>query len=123
MVPGAGEDEEILATCADDQKVMLWNAQTWRLMHVFDTTDDIHEWHTLTYLALQAGGHKLCCVTQSGSGTLPTTLVFGALSLRTNILVSCGLGSTPRERGTRNPAMGEQTPCRLRRGPCLERGN
>jgi WD40 repeat protein len=64
------EWHEVLATCADDRKVMVWNARTWALMHVFDTSEDIHDWHTLTYCALQPRGDKLCCVTQNGAGTL-----------------------------------------------------
>lgn len=61
------EWHEVLATCADDRKVMVWNARTWALMHVFDTSEDIHDWHTLTYCALQPRGDKLCCVTQNGA--------------------------------------------------------
>jgi hypothetical protein len=30
------EWHEVLATCADDLKVMVWNARTWALMHMFE---------------------------------------------------------------------------------------
>jgi hypothetical protein len=76
-----GEWHEVLATCADDRKVMVWNARTWALMHVFDTSDDIHDWHTLTYCALQPRGDKLCCVTQNGAGTVLPPVRFNSVPL------------------------------------------
>jgi WD40 repeat protein len=34
---------EVLATCADDQSVRLYNAQTWDLIQVFESSD-VEEW-------------------------------------------------------------------------------
>ena len=64
---------EILATCADDRTVMIWNATNWELYHIFDTKDR-DEWHTMTYLALEhipngegrKKGNRVACATQNG---------------------------------------------------------
>ncbi|KAL6077883.1 Cytosolic iron-sulfur protein assembly protein CIAO1 [Balamuthia mandrillaris] len=57
---------ELIATCADDKSIRVWNAKTWQLHHVFDTGEHNTEWHTVTYLALERGGHRLACSTQNG---------------------------------------------------------
>jgi len=69
---------EIIATCADDHKVMLWKnpknsrqvdsspQDCFELYHVFNTSS-IGCWHTLTYLALEKNqGNHVSVVTQSG---------------------------------------------------------
>lgn len=43
----------ILATCADDMKVMIWNADTWDLLHVFTSSAHVFGWHTLSYIHLE----------------------------------------------------------------------
>eukprot|EP00743_Colponemidia_sp_Colp-15_P007301 GILK01007884.1.p1 GENE.GILK01007884.1~~GILK01007884.1.p1 ORF type:complete len:681 (+),score=55.24 GILK01007884.1:63-2105(+) len=57
---------ELLATCADDQTIRLYNGATYGLVHVFNTTTDNKEWHTITYMALEKNGSRLCCSTQNG---------------------------------------------------------
>ncbi|KAL6059321.1 Cytosolic iron-sulfur protein assembly protein CIAO1 [Balamuthia mandrillaris] len=57
---------ELIATCADDKSIRVWNAKTWQLHHVFDTGEHNTEWHTVTYLALERGGRRLACSTQNG---------------------------------------------------------
>ncbi|KAF2071536.1 hypothetical protein CYY_007135 [Polysphondylium violaceum] len=63
----------ILATCADDQTVRIWNTDNdydnWKEILVFNTTDMVGEWHTVTYLSLINDNHstpKVVCVTQNG---------------------------------------------------------
>jgi len=57
----------LLATCGDDRTVMIWDANTFALYHVFETKE-IEDWHTATYLALERGnsGTRIACVTQNG---------------------------------------------------------
>lgn len=38
---------ELLATCADDKTVMLWNPDTWQLYHVLRSSE-VAGWHTFT---------------------------------------------------------------------------
>jgi WD40 repeat protein len=56
---------EILATCADDKTVRIYDGKTWELLHIFES-HDVEEWHTITYLALETGGKRLACATQNG---------------------------------------------------------
>ncbi len=41
----------ILATCGDDRKVMIWNTDDFSLVHIFETKE-IDDWHTATYLGM-----------------------------------------------------------------------
>jgi len=70
----------LLATCADDQTVRIWNTPTtnmnnteeWKEILIFNTTDMVGEWHTVTYLSLittkdkDQDTPKVVCVTQNG---------------------------------------------------------
>eukprot|EP01080_Neovahlkampfia_damariscottae_P000081 gene81-4330_t len=56
---------EILVTCADDKRIMIWNVSSWELHHEFNTYH-IEGWHTLTYLALDKSGDQLITTTQNG---------------------------------------------------------
>eukprot|EP01132_Coremiostelium_polycephalum_P001336 gene1336-1684_t len=59
----------ILATCADDQTVRIWNTDNWQEISVFKTTNDVGEWHTVTYLTLIQSHDNSCyvvCATQNG---------------------------------------------------------
>lgn len=52
------QDMELLITCADDQKVIVWllnepqrhAKQKWTLLHLFSSKEAGANWHTLTYL-------------------------------------------------------------------------
>lgn len=55
---------EILITCADDQRIMVWSVKYWKLLCEFKS--DIPEWHTLTYLSLSEDGSKVITTTQNG---------------------------------------------------------
>jgi WD40 repeat protein len=55
---------EFLITCADDKKVMVWDAITWKVHYEF--ISDVVEWHTLTYLSMEQDGSRLCVATQNG---------------------------------------------------------
>ncbi|GAM21400.1 hypothetical protein SAMD00019534_045750 [Acytostelium subglobosum LB1] len=63
-----------IATCADDQTIRLWsskNDNTFEEAHLFRTTGDVGEWHTVTYLALTRPSpvsqpKKVICATQNG---------------------------------------------------------
>eukprot|EP01080_Neovahlkampfia_damariscottae_P002843 gene2843-4249_t len=60
---------EVLVTCADDKKVMVWSIHEqfddWELHHEF-FSGDVHGWFTLTYLALEKDGGRIATVTQNG---------------------------------------------------------
>jgi WD40 repeat protein len=74
------EWHEMLARCADDWKVMVWNARTWALMRVFDTSDNIHDWHTLTYFSRAATS---CAASPRTAGTLLRSSPSHSLQFRT----------------------------------------
>ncbi|EFA81587.1 hypothetical protein PPL_05578 [Heterostelium album PN500] len=44
--------DNILASCADDHTIRLWNTTNWTENLKFQTTNDVGEWHTVTYLSL-----------------------------------------------------------------------
>ncbi|PRP86721.1 hypothetical protein PROFUN_02870 [Planoprotostelium fungivorum] len=56
---------QIIATCADDQTIRIYETKDWNLLHVF-TTEDIEEWHTLTYLCIEPSGDRLAVASQNG---------------------------------------------------------
>jgi WD40 repeat protein len=56
---------EILVTCADDKRVMIWQTDSWKLHHEFNTYH-IEGWHTLTYIALEKSGKHIVATTQHG---------------------------------------------------------
>lgn len=60
-----GSGQEVLVSAADDRTVRLYDGPTLELLHVLDTTE-LFGWHTLTYLAVEAGGRRLTVVTQHG---------------------------------------------------------
>lgn len=55
---------EIIVTCADDKKLMVWLVDGFKLLTEFNS--DVVEWHTLTYLALEEKGSRAITVTQNG---------------------------------------------------------
>lgn len=55
---------EIIVTCADDKKLMVWNVDGFKLLYEFYS--DVVEWHTLTYICLESKGSKTVTVTQNG---------------------------------------------------------
>jgi len=55
----------IFATCADDKTVRIYDGASLDLLHIFTTTE-VEEWHTITYLAIERGGHRVAVSTQSG---------------------------------------------------------
>ncbi|ELR11193.1 uncharacterized protein ACA1_389040 [Acanthamoeba castellanii str. Neff] len=72
-------------------KVMVWNVWTWALLCVFNMSEDIHDWHTLTYCVLQLCGDKLCCVTQNcWYSSLLLPLLFASI-LHSSDIVLCVL--------------------------------
>ena len=56
---------ELFVSCSDDQHLRVYNPSNWSLLHTFQTTF-ICEWHTLTYLALEDHGTRVCVVSQNG---------------------------------------------------------
>eukprot|EP01133_Synstelium_polycarpum_P011557 gene11557-13490_t len=58
----------LLVSCADDQTVRVWNTDTWTEIAVFQTTQDVGEWHTVTYIALEDSLEhtRVICATQNG---------------------------------------------------------
>ena len=55
----------ILATCADDQTVRVYDGTNFELFNVFNTRD-IYGWHTLTYMSIDAKRNRLFVSTQHG---------------------------------------------------------
>ena len=55
----------LLATCADDRTVRLYDGHGFSLVSVLDSKD-IHGWHTLTYLCLNPDTGQCLCSTQNG---------------------------------------------------------
>lgn len=55
----------MLATCADDRTVHIYDGKAFKLLKVL-RTDDIHGWYTLTYLAINPSTDWLLCSTQNG---------------------------------------------------------
>ncbi|EGC37763.1 hypothetical protein DICPUDRAFT_97144 [Dictyostelium purpureum] len=63
-----GNAFNILATCADDQTVRIWNTDDWKEILILNT-NDIGEWHTVTYLSLVINENRnplVVCATQNG---------------------------------------------------------
>jgi WD40 repeat protein len=56
----------ILATCADDQKVMLWRSNDWTLLKIFETSAHSFDWHTITYLKIDWIRWRIISTTQNG---------------------------------------------------------
>ena len=57
---------EMLVTCADDMRVMVWDPLKWELLRTVQT-DQLEEWHTLTYVSIEPGpGSRIVAVTQNG---------------------------------------------------------
>eukprot|EP00053_Salpingoeca_punica_P017475 m.168423 g.168423 ORF g.168423 m.168423 type:complete len:892 (+) comp17216_c0_seq1:378-3053(+) len=54
----------ILASCADDCSVRLWDGDSFAVL--LQLNSSAHGWHTLTYLALTPDCTRLACVTQHG---------------------------------------------------------
>ena len=57
--------KNILATCADDQTVRIYDGKSFELLKVVNT-HDIYGWHTLTYLAIDTCRDVLYVTTQNG---------------------------------------------------------
>lgn len=61
-----GTSPELLVTCADDMRVMVWDPVKWELLRTLQT-DQLDEWHTLTYVCIEPGpGIRVVAVTQNG---------------------------------------------------------
>lgn len=58
-------NNNILATCADDQTVRIYDGVTFTLIKMVDTYS-IYGWHTLTYMCIQPKRNLLICATQNG---------------------------------------------------------
>ena len=55
----------ILATCADDQTVRIYDGESFELMKVVNT-NSIYGWHTLTYMVIDTNRDVLYVTTQNG---------------------------------------------------------
>ena len=57
--------QQVLATCSDDRTIRIYDGVTFKLKAILNT-HELHGWHTITYMALEQGGHRCVCVTQNG---------------------------------------------------------
>jgi WD40 repeat protein len=64
-VKGRAVPTELVATCADDRTVMLWDPSTWEVYHIL-RSKDVAGWYTITYHALERNGHRIICGTENG---------------------------------------------------------
>ena len=55
----------ILATCADDQTIRIYDGESFELIKVLNT-HDIYGWHTLTYMEIDNSRDALYVTTQNG---------------------------------------------------------
>ena len=56
---------DILATCADDQTVRIYDGESFELVKIVNTYD-IYGWHTLTYMTIDNCRDVLYVTTQNG---------------------------------------------------------
>jgi len=59
------DNTSILATCADDRTVRIYNGSTFSILHVIKL-ELIMGWFTLTYLSLNPISQQCLCSTQNG---------------------------------------------------------
>lgn len=57
--------KNVLATCADDQTIRLYDGDTFDLIRIVNT-HDIYGWHTLTYLCINTNKNLMFVSTQHG---------------------------------------------------------
>lgn len=58
-------DNNVLATCADDRTVRIYNGTSFKVLHVVKL-DKLSGWFTLTYLSLNPTSQQCLCSTQNG---------------------------------------------------------
>ena len=84
------QDMELLITCADDQKVIVWllnepqrhAKQKWTLLHLFSSKEAGANWHTLTYLrVLRSPRANLVVVTAQNGFVFVFDFIEGRLVL------------------------------------------
>jgi len=86
----------ILATCADDRTVRLYNGFDFELIGGLSTTD-IEDWHTITYLSLEDNGEHLICATQNGYVVVWSISSEGALSHNATTTTTTTSTTTPQK--------------------------